>query len=116
LRRYRAVLAPRDRPVGPVENGDGPRLAGPVHGHLAARAFGQVTLHSDQGSQFTSRAWHSLLHRHHLEARMSRRGNGHDNAVAESFVQRLTRERIRRKTSATREAARCDVFEHIERF
>ena len=47
---------------------------------------------------------------------MSRRGNCHDNAVAESFFQLLKRERIRRRTYLTREAARQDVFEYIEMF
>jgi transposase InsO family protein len=37
---------------------------------------------------------------------MSRRGNCHDNAVAESFFQLLKRERIKRKTYATRADAR----------
>jgi putative transposase len=37
-------------------------------------------------------------------------------AVAESFFQLLTRERIRRRTYLTREAARQDVFEYIEMF
>jgi len=47
---------------------------------------------------------------------MSRRGNCHDNAVAESFFQLLKRERIRRKTYATREEARSDIFDYIEMF
>ena len=47
---------------------------------------------------------------------MSRRGNCHDNAVAESFFQLLKRERIRRKTYATRQEARSDVFSYIEMF
>ncbi len=47
---------------------------------------------------------------------MSRRGNCHDNAVAESFFQLLKRERIRRKTYATRNEARPDVFDYIEMF
>jgi len=75
-----------------------------------------VTVHSDQGSQFTSRVWQTFLHQHNLIASMSRRGNCHDNAVAESFFQLLKRERIRRKTYPTREAARQDVFEYIELF
>ena len=37
-------------------------------------------------------------------------------AVAESFFQLLKRERIRRRTYPTREAARQDVFEYIEMF
>ena len=47
---------------------------------------------------------------------MSRRGNCHDNAVAESFFQLLKRERIRRKIYLTRELARSDVFDYIEMF
>ena len=47
---------------------------------------------------------------------MSRRGNCHDNAVAESFFQLLKRERIRRRTYLTRDAARREVFEYIEMF
>jgi len=47
---------------------------------------------------------------------MSRRGNCHDNAVAESFFQFLKRERIRRRTYFTRDAARQDVFDYIEMF
>ncbi|MCF6328754.1 MAG: IS3 family transposase [Henriciella sp.] len=75
-----------------------------------------VIVHSDQGSQYTSREWRSFLHQHNLEASMSRRGNCYDNAVAESFFQLLKRERIRRKTYPTRSAARQDVFDYIEMF
>jgi len=73
-------------------------------------------VHSDQGSQFTSREWQPFLGQHNLEASMSRRGNCHDNAAAESFFQLLKRERIRRCTYLTREVARQDVFEYIEMF
>ena len=76
----------------------------------------KVMIHSDQGSQFTSREWQSFLSMHNLDASMSRRGNCHDNAVAESFFQLLKRERIRRRTYLTREAARQDVFDYIEMF
>lgn len=76
----------------------------------------KVTIHSDQGSQFTSREWQVFLAQHNLEPSMSRRGNCHDNAVAESFFQLLKRERIRRRTYLTREDARQDVFDYIEMF
>ncbi len=46
-----------------------------------------VLAHSDQGSQYTSYEWQSFLKSHGLEGSMSRRGNCHDNAVAESFFQ-----------------------------
>ena len=76
----------------------------------------KVMIHSDQGSQFTSTEWQSFLSKHNLDASMSRRGNCHDNAVAESFFQLLKRERIRRRTYLTRDAARQDVFNYIEMF
>ena len=47
---------------------------------------------------------------------MSRRGNCHDNAVAESFLQLLKRERVKRKIYATREETRMDIFNYIVRF
>lgn len=47
---------------------------------------------------------------------MSRRGNCHDNAVAESVFQLLKRERIKRKIYGTRQDARPDVFDYIEMF
>ena len=76
----------------------------------------KVLIHSDQGSQFTSMDWASFLKHHNLEHSMSRRGNCHDNAVAESFFNLLKRERIRRRTYGTRAEARRDVFDYIEMF
>ena len=75
-----------------------------------------VTVHSDQGSQYTSHDWQSFMKAHDLQASMSRRGNCHDNAVAESFFQLLKRERIRRYVYSTRDDARADVFDYIEMF
>lgn len=76
----------------------------------------KVMIHSDQGSQFTGKEWQSFLGKHSLVASMSRRGNCHDNAVAESFFHLLKRERIKRQTYITRDAARQDVFDYIEMF
>ncbi len=47
---------------------------------------------------------------------MSRRGNCHDNAVAESFFQLLKREKIRRREYKTLENARRNVFVYINLF
>jgi putative transposase len=66
-----------------------------------------VMVHSDQGSQYTSHDWQDFLKSHGLKASMSRRGNCHDNAVAESFFQLLKRERIKRHVSTTRDEARA---------
>jgi putative transposase len=75
-----------------------------------------VLVHSDQGSQFAGYDWLDFLKAHGLRPSMSRRGNCHDNAVAESSFQLLKRERIRRRTYATREQPRQDVFDYIEMF
>jgi putative transposase len=76
----------------------------------------KVLVHSDQGSQYTSHDWQSFLKQHQLEGSMSRRGNCHDNAVAESFFQLVKRERIKRQVYSTRKDARADVFNYIEMF
>ena len=47
---------------------------------------------------------------------MSRCGNCHDNAVAESFFQLLKRKRIKWRIYAIRDEARADVFDYIELF
>ncbi|WP_374755762.1 IS3 family transposase [Sulfitobacter mediterraneus] len=75
-----------------------------------------VLIHTDQGPQYTSRDWAAFLRAHNIEHSMSRRGNCHDNAVAESFFNLLKRERIRRRTYKTREQARQDIFDYIEMF
>ena len=87
--------------------------------HMAVRRRkpqNTVLVHSDQGSQFTSMDWASFLRHHNLVHSMSRRGNCHDNAVAESFFNLLKRERVRRRTYRTRDEARQDVFDYIEMF
>jgi putative transposase len=76
----------------------------------------KVLVHSDQGSQFTSMDWASFLRHHNLVHSMSRRGNCHDDAVAESFFNLLKRERIRRRVYRSRDEARQDVFDYIEMF
>jgi putative transposase len=47
---------------------------------------------------------------------MSRSGNVWDNAAMESFFSSLKTERIGKKTYRTRDAARAEVFDYIERF
>lgn len=47
---------------------------------------------------------------------MSRSGNVWDNAAMESFFSSLKTERSEGKTYRTRDEARADVFDYIERF
>ena len=44
-----------------------------------------ILLHSDQGSQYTSRQYNQLLKKYQMKASMSRRGNCWDNACMENF-------------------------------
>ncbi len=72
--------------------------------------------HSDQGSQYTSEQFQRLLADHGITCSMSRSGNVWDNSAMESFFSSLKTERTVRKTYRTRDAARADVFDYIERF
>ena len=56
------------------------------------------------------------LHEHGIECSMSARGSCYDNAPLESFFSLLKRERVRRRTYRTREEAKADIFDYIERF
>ena len=72
--------------------------------------------HSDQGSQYTSEQFQRLMADNGVTCSMSRSGNVWDNAAMESFFSSLKTERIARKTYRTRNQARADVFDYIERF
>ena len=70
-------------------------------------------IHSDQGTQYGSDAWRRFCSSNHLEPSMSRKGNGWDNAVAESFFSSLKKERIKKQIYKTRDLALTDVAEYI---
>ena len=72
--------------------------------------------HSDQGSQYTSEPFQRLMADHGVTCSMSRSGNVWDNAAMKSFFSSLKTERTARKTYRSRDQARADVFDYIERF
>jgi putative transposase len=72
--------------------------------------------HSDRGSQYTSEQFQRLMADHGVTCSMSRSGNCWDNAAMESFFSTLKIERTARKTYRTRDQAKADVFDYIERF
>jgi putative transposase len=53
---------------------------------------------------------------HGVTCSMSGSGNVWDNAEMESFFSSLKTERTARRTYRTRDEARADVFDYIERF
>ena len=72
--------------------------------------------HSDQGSQYTSEQFQRLMADNGVICSMSRSGNVWDNAAMESFFSSLKTERTARKTYRTRDQAKADLFDYIERF
>jgi putative transposase len=72
--------------------------------------------HSDRGSQYTSEQFQRLMVDNGVVCSMSRSGNVWDNAAMESFFSSLKTERTANKTYRTRDDAKADVFDYIERF
>lgn len=72
--------------------------------------------HADQGGQYTSAHFQQLLKEQGITCSMSRAGEVWDNSAMESFFSSLKTERTARKAYRSRERARSDVFDYIERF
>lgn len=75
-----------------------------------------VLVHSDQGSQYTALSYREKLNRHGLICSMSRKGQCHDNAVAESFFHTLKNELVFDKLYDTKAEAKQSIFGYIEMF
>ena len=79
----------------------------------------QVTgtlVHSDQGGQYKSSEYQAQLEQHEMVCSMSRKGECHDNAVAESFFHTLKGELVNNANFKTRAEARQAIFKYIELF
>ena len=72
--------------------------------------------HSDRGSQYTSEQFQKLLSDHGVTCSMSRNGDCWDNAAMESFFSTLKTERCQRRSYQSRDEARADVFDYMEKF
>ena len=72
--------------------------------------------HSDRGSQYSSEAFQKLMADNGVTCSMSCSGNVRDNAVMKGFFSSLKTERVARKVYRTRDHARADVFDYVERF
>ena len=69
-----------------------------------------------ESAQYTSEQFQRLIADNGVTYSMSRSGNVWDNATMESFFSSMKTERIGRKTYRTRNHAKADVFDYIERF
>jgi len=73
-----------------------------------------LILHSDQGHQYTSQAYHDVLTReYNITPSMSRRGNCWDNAPMENFFGHLKEEYLRQFKKPTFEEAQQLIAEYI---
>jgi transposase InsO family protein len=77
---------------------------------------GEMLLHSDQGSPYTSTGYLSRLRELGIVVSMSRTGDCYDNAAMESFFSTLKGECVERSTFPSRQEARQVIFEYIECF
>jgi len=74
----------------------------------------ELQLHSDQGLQYTSRAYFNLTKEYGITPSMSRRGNCYDNAMAENFFSILKTECIYRHNLASFDEAMQLIGEYID--
>lgn len=81
---------------------------------LEQRRAAGVIHHSDQGCQYTSFAFGARCRRAGVRPSMGSVGDCFDNAMAESFFATLECELLARRTLATPEQARREIFTFIE--
>jgi putative transposase len=72
-----------------------------------------LIFHSDQGSVYKATDYRDLLKLHGVVPSMSRKGNCHDNAVAESFFSNLKNEVMHDRLFSSRDQARAVVNDYI---
>lgn len=75
-----------------------------------------MLVHSDQGSQYTAQSYREKLKAYGMICSMSRKGECHDNAVAESFFHTLKEELVYDANYKTHNEARQAIFKYIELF
>ena len=73
-----------------------------------------LALHSDRGSQYTSRAYYDLSQEYHFQPSMSSPGCPYDNAAMENFFGVLKTECIYRFKFSSRKEVEQIVTEYID--
>lgn len=71
-------------------------------------------VHTDRGSQYTSKAFKETVKAGEMRLSYSRKGNPYDNACIESFHSVLKKELIHHKIYETFDDAMSDIIEYIE--
>lgn len=72
--------------------------------------------HTDRGVLYRTSSYRALLASASMRQSMSGRKSAYDNAMAESFFSNLKNELVHHSDFATREHAKCAIFEYIELF
>jgi transposase InsO family protein len=75
-----------------------------------------LILHSDQGSQYASNFYRTLIEQNGFQRSMSRKGDCWDNAIAESFFATIKGDLLDRRSWATRAQVEAAISEWIEVF
>lgn len=78
------------------------------------RPAGGLICHTDQGSQFASAMFRNHLRDNQIRPSMSRKGNCHDNAVAESFFSSLKNELTHHTTYDDQQSALSAIAAYID--
>ena len=73
-----------------------------------------LALHSDQGSQYTSKAYFDLMQEYHIQPSMSSPGCPYDNAAMENFFGTLKTECLYRIKFANKAAVEQAVAEYVQ--
>ncbi len=73
-----------------------------------------LVCHTDQGTVYGATVYRQILAEHGMLPSMSRRGNCHDNAVAESFFSNLKNEITHHVIYETRQDAKDAITDYIE--
>jgi len=100
-----------------ISPADGDRdLSDPVMPKSYSEALIATAESQPELSALRSEPFQRLMADHGVSCSMSRAGNVWDNAAMESFFSSMKTERVARKIYRTRDDARADLFDYIERF
>lgn len=75
-----------------------------------------LLLHSDRGSQYSSREYRQIIRERGMKQSMSAKGDCYDNAPTESFFKTLKVEEVNTHSFKTRGEAAQTIFQYIEIF
>lgn len=78
------------------------------------RPRGGLICHTDHGSQYASALFRNFLKNYQIRPSMSRRGNCHDNAVAENFFSNLKNKIIHQTVYEDQASALAAITDYID--